>query len=752
MLFSLQHTPTETLHLPGLTASSPLPGQTGTARVDLMLTLLETQQGLRAHLEYSTDLFESATIARLAAHYQRLLEAMVADPAQRLADLPLLTQAERQLLLLDWNATRQAYPHDICLPQLFEAQVARTPDAIALVSQDEQFSYHDLNCRANQLAHLLLAHGIGPEHIVGLCLERSPDLLIALLAILKTGAAYLPLDPRYPTQRLAFMLADAHASLLLTHQSWLQHHALPETTTLCLETLSGEHDEARSYSLANPHPPLLPENLAYVIYTSGSTGQPKGVAITHRSACALLTWAQRVFAPALLRGMLASTSICFDLSVFELLLPLSSGGTVLLVDDLLHLPGTPAAQALTLLNTVPSVLAAFLAAAPLPPTLRTVTLAGETLPADLLHRLYALPAIAQVYNLYGPSEDTTYSTCALLAPTATDPLPIGHPIANSQAYVLDPQGQPVPIGVVGELYLGGAGLARGYLGQPALTAERFLPDPFSGAPGARLYRTGDLVRCLPDGTLVFLGRADSQVKLRGYRIELGEIEAVLRQHASVRAAVVALREDTAGDRRLVAYVVPQAQPVPQAELRAFLAHKLPDYMLPAAFVVTGGPAALAQRQAGPERAACPWSGSDQRKRSAMWPRARPWRSCWSASGPRCWAWSALASMTISSRWEDTPCSPPRSWRGCARPGRQTCLCAHSLKHLPSPVWPSALPWHLWMSKACVFRLYAPSPARRPCRSPLPSSGCGSWVIWSRRARPTICPWPCASRGPCRSGP
>ncbi|HEX7735419.1 MAG TPA: amino acid adenylation domain-containing protein, partial [Ktedonobacteraceae bacterium] len=477
------------------------------------------------------------------------------------------------------RAPTSAYPREHSLHQWFEDQVERTPDAIALISEHTHLTYDELDRRANRLAAILHQRGIGPDILVGLCLPRTPDLLIALLAILKACAAYVPLDPNYPTERLSFILNDARVTLVLTESSCLsslppqEAHNIPY---LCLDTLIQE---------ITYRPEALPrrtggENLAYVIYTSGSTGRPKGVAIAHRNISAFLAWAQATFPSHLLGGVLASTSICFDLSLFELFLPWSCGGTVILTQNALHLPTHPAAHAVTLLNTVPSVLAALLQNGPLPTSVRTVTLAGEALPASLVHALYTQPGVQQVYNLYGPSEDTTYSTWALLSAACEEPVPIGQPISNTQCYVLDPAGQPVPPGASGELYLGGAGLARGYLGQPALTAERFVPHPWSSQPGARLYRTGDLVRALLDGRLTFVGRLDTQVKLRGYRIELGEIEAILRQHPLVRQAAVILHTPPSSEPHLVAYVVATHPALSQQTLRAFLSERLPDYMLP----------------------------------------------------------------------------------------------------------------------------------------------------------------------------
>ena len=380
------------------------------------------------------------------------------------------------------------------------------------------------------------------------------------------------------------MLSDARAKFLLTRQMWQEQSALQGTSIIHLDAIDRLLDQE---SEANPDSLVTAENLAYIIYTSGSTGRPKGVAITHRSASALLSWAQHQFPAELLTGVLASTSLNFDLSIFELFVPLCSGGRVILAQDALDLLDLPAVQGVTLLNTVPSVLAALLQAGNLPSSVRTVTLAGEVLPPALVQQLYALGTVQQVYNLYGPTEDTTYSTWALLPPEPGESAPIGRPISNTRVYLLDDALAPVPIGTPGELYLGGEGLARGYLHQPALTAERFLPDPFSPLPGGRLYRTGDLAAYQPDGSLYFLGRLDTQVKLRGYRIELGEIEALLRQHPDVREAAVLLREDEPGHKRLVGYLVPHAtSPEPTtSQLRAYLGQKLPEYMLPQTYVL-----------------------------------------------------------------------------------------------------------------------------------------------------------------------
>ncbi len=488
-----------------------------------------------------------------------------------------------------WNATDLPFPEECCIHDLVAAQAARTPDAVALIWGDEYLSYAALERRVNRLAHRLRREGVGPETCVGVCVARTPLMLIGLLAILKAGGSYVPLDPAYPPARLAQIRVDACPLLVLTDESTAaaQEQAASATPHLriCLAELAVEDDRA-------PLSAVLPANLAYLIYTSGSTGRPKGVAITHRSAVAFISWAQQLFRREELRGVLAGTSICFDLSVFELFVTLSSGGTVILAEQVLQLPQLPAASATTLINSVPSAVTTLLRINGLPATVRTVNLAGEPLPLRLVQQLYQQPGVERVLNLYGPSEDTTYSTCATLPSDIATIPSIGYPIANTQVYLLDAQLQPVPIGEPGELYLGGAGLARGYFNRPDLTAERFVPNPFAHHSSARLYKTGDLARYRPDGNIEFLGRIDQQVKIRGFRIELGEIETVLARHPAVRDVVVLAREDIPGEQRLVAYLVltsdeqPQATPAAvQSELRAFLAAHLPDYMLPSAFVL-----------------------------------------------------------------------------------------------------------------------------------------------------------------------
>src|SRR2546429_1980057 len=455
-----------------------------------------------------------------------------------------------------------------------------------MICGGKQVSYQTLNQQANQLAHYLRKHRVGPEARVGLCMERSVEMVVGLLGILKAGGAYVPLDPSYPAERLTFMLADAQMAMLLSHSSLKEQ--LPASSVPIL-FLDEQPLEAHELQEPDDLPLVSLEHLAYVLYTSGSTGRPKGVAITHRSALSLIHWALQTYRPEQLAAVLASTSICFDLSIFELFVPLSCGGCVVLVDNALQLADLPVAEQVTLLNTVPSVISELLRLQGLPASLHTINLAGEPLTRPVVQQLYQLPFVEQVYNLYGPTEDTTYSTAALLSAQETDRPVIGCPISNTQAYVLDAQFQLVPVGMAGELYLGGTGQARGYLQRPELTAERFVPDPYSRVEGARLYKTGDLVRYRADGVLEFVGRLDHQVKVRGYRIELGEVEQALLEYPAVRDCVVVAREGHGSSQQLVAYVV-LAQQVDeigewQATLHAYLGERLPDYMVPSHFVL-----------------------------------------------------------------------------------------------------------------------------------------------------------------------
>jgi amino acid adenylation domain-containing protein len=559
----------------------------GVAKVDLSLYVQEEQGRLALQWEYPTALFDRATVERFHGHFRTLLAGLAAAPEIPVSALPLLAPAERRQLAR-WNAESARRPlaggtpaGEETLAGLFAEQAARTPGATALVVGLTRLTYGDLAARVDRLARRLAAQGVGPEVGVALFLPRTADLVIAMLATLAAGGFYVPLDPAYPAARLAFLLSDSSAAVLVTTGALAPAAPAGAARTIRLDGPEAALPSPLSMQRARP------ANLAYLIYTSGSTGRPKAVAITHASASLLVRWAQGVFSEAERSAVLAATSIAFDLSVFEIFLPLSSGGTVILADNVLALAELPARAEVTLVNTVPSALAELLRLGALPPSVRTVNLAGEALPRALADQVHALPGVERLYNLYGPSEDTTYSTFAEVERQSGRTPGIGRPIAGTSAYVLGGgvgggAAEPLPVGVPGELYLGGAGLARGYLGRPELTAERFVLDPFSGGFGARLYRTGDLVRRRPAGELDFLGRRDQQVKVRGFRIELGEVESALAACPGVAAAAVLARRDGALDLRLVAYIAPET--LSAAALRSALEQRLPHYMIPALWV------------------------------------------------------------------------------------------------------------------------------------------------------------------------
>ena len=526
-----------------------------TAKFDLALELQERPEGLVGRFEYSTDLFDADTIKRMFGHFQTLLEGIVANPEQKISELPLLTEFERQQLAA-WNNTETDYPKDACIHQLFEQQVERSPDAIALVFEEQQLTYKELNQRANQLAHHLRNLGVGAEVLVGICVERSLGMVVGILGILKAGGAYVPLDPAYPQERLAFMLEDASVPVLLTQRKLVESLAKHQARIVCLDT---DWEIIERQSEENPGCSLTSENLAYVIYTSGSTGQPKGVLVAHSGVSNLATAQIRIFNVQPNSPVLQFASLSFDASIWEVVMALMVGATLVMGTRDSLLPGGTLMQllrdyAIATVTLPPSVLAV-LPAEELP-ALRTIIVAGEDSSADLVAKW---SSGRRFFNAYGPTESTVCATIAECSDSSESP-PIGRPIANIQVYILDAQLQPVPIGIPGELYIGGAGLARGYLNRPELTAERFIPNPFSDEPSSRLYKTGDLARYLPDGNIEFLGRIDQQVKIRGFRIELGEIEAVLSQHPDVRESVVMKREDASGNQRLVAYIVSNLTP------------------------------------------------------------------------------------------------------------------------------------------------------------------------------------------------
>lgn len=561
---ALNNTPEEQLRLTGLHVST-LPPAAPSVRLDLELHLFETADGLAGHWVYATDLFEATTIERMANNFELLLRTIAANPAQSLSDLAVISDRERQLVLHQWNDTAVPYPHDQLIQQRFEQQAARLPEAPALLFDEgrpgcppQWLSYRELNEQANQLAHLLRQLGVGPEVLVGLCLERSPLLVVALLAVLKAGGAYVPLDPLYPAERLAFMLADADPRVLLTQSTLLAQ--LPEHGAHCLCLDTAQEILARE-PVHNPTPTTTANQLAYVIYTSGTTGRPKGVLVEHRGLANVAEAQARLFGLGPGEKVLQFASLNFDAATFELWTALGVGATLCLGSREALAPGEPlhsylARHGVSLATLTPSTLAA-LPTAPLP-ALHTLNVAGEACPQALAT---AWGAGRRFFNLYGPTEATIWATQMRYAPGTT--LSIGMPIANTQIYILDRHGHPAPIGVGGELCIGGAGVARGYRNQPSLSADRFIANPFGSG---RLYRSGDLACWQADGTLTFLGRIDQQIKLRGFRIELGEIEAALSAHPALAEAAVTLVEDQPGEPRLVAYIVPgQSDAATQAE-------------------------------------------------------------------------------------------------------------------------------------------------------------------------------------------
>ena len=568
--------------LPGLHVSG-LEWETRTAQFDLSLSTQESSDALFASLIYATDLFDAATPARMARHWLNLLEGMVGDAHQHIGQLPLLDATEQRALVHDWNATAQVYPLQRGVHQLMEEQVARTPDAPALAFGDTRLSYAELNRRANRLAHRLIEAGVGPDVLVGVAVERSIEMVVGLLAILKAGGAYVPLDPDYPRERLAYMLEDSGVKLLLTQVHLLEHLPIPAG----LHSLVLGESWFDGYGERNPGIVIDPQNLAYVIYTSGSTGQPKGAGNRHSALTNRLCWMQQAYGLDGQDTVLQKTPFSFDVSVWEFFWPLMTGARLVVAApgdhrDPAKLVSLINAEHVTTLHFVPSMLQAFLQdpAVSTCDSLQRIVCSGEALPVDAQQQVFAKLPEAGLYNLYGPTEaaiDVTHWTCV---DEGSDTVPIGEPIANLRTHVLDAQLLPVPVGVAGELYLGGEGLARSYHRRPALTGERFVPCPFHS--GARLYRTGDRVRQRADGVIEYLGRLDHQVKLRGLRIELGEIEARLLEHPSVREATVLVVDN----KQLVGYVVLHTADAEwRTHVSAHLAKHLPDYMVPAQWVV-----------------------------------------------------------------------------------------------------------------------------------------------------------------------
>ncbi len=638
VLFVLQNTPQSALKLSGLHINS-MDDENTTTKFDLTLFITERAGALECTFEYNVDLFDHSTISRLAEHYLVLLQGIVNRPQARLSELPLLTQKEQQRILIDWNDTTVNYPQGKYIPQLFEDRAAQMPNAAAVVFDDQSLraptsvygshaergndefvfrdvitgpvlSYSELNARANQLAHYLRAKGVGPDVLVGLCVERSLEMIVGLMGILKAGGAYVPLDPGYPQDRLDFMITDVNAPIVLTQAALLNKLAVCSTRILCLDT---QWHEVAVEPATNPAVAIMPENLAYCIYTSGSTGQPKGVGVPHQGILNRLQWMQEQYGLNEMDRVLQKTPFSFDVSVWEFFWPLMTGACLFVAGpeqhkDSIAMMNMIVDHQISTVHFVPSMLQAFVDTPGVErcTSLKRVICSGEALPADVVRRFYE-KSTAQLHNLYGPTEASVDVTAWFCVPDkADDSIPIGRPIANISLYILDKQLNPVPVGALGELHIGGIGLARGYLNRPDLTAEKFIPNPF-GAPGSRLYKTGDLTRYLSNGDIAYAGRIDHQVKIRGVRIELGEIESLLMQSPDVKEVVVLAREDIPGDKRLVTYVVPerinqnpdvegfrstisgeqvsqwQMHPDIKARLQGLLQEKLPGYMVPSHF-------------------------------------------------------------------------------------------------------------------------------------------------------------------------
>ena len=553
------------------------------AKFDLSPTFWDDGECIGGGLGFAKSLFDRSTIARWLDHWRCLLTEMVNNDTKRIDALTIQTIEQRNMMLHQWNQTTHDYPGNLCIHELFEAQVKHNPEVIAVVYGNIQLSYSMLNSQANQLAHYLCKLGVRPDDTVAICAERGMHLVVALLAVLKAGGAFVPVDPEYPLERVAHMLEDSSPRVLLTAGTGRR---IAQTGNASCRVLDLVKDECLWASqpgcnIDRSVNGLESRHLAYLIYTSGSTGLPKAVAIEHRNTVNLIFWGRDAFTAAALSRTLFSTSISFDISIFECFVPLSTGATIFMVGDVLDLAA--ATDEISLVNTVPSPMSALLDLKIARWTAGVVNLCGEPLKRSLIDKIFSLTNTETIYNLYGPSETTTFSTWLKISRDMEGEPHIGRPIANTQIYILDALGELVPIGVTGEMYIGGAGVARGYLNRPELTAERFLRNPFSATPGARMYRTGDLARWRVDGNIEFLGRNDFQVKIRGFRIELGEIEARLLEHPEVTEAVVTAREDSAGDKRLVAYCVAAAT-IDASVLRAFLGSRVPDYMVPAAYV------------------------------------------------------------------------------------------------------------------------------------------------------------------------
>ncbi|PSB55138.1 non-ribosomal peptide synthetase, partial [Chamaesiphon polymorphus] len=588
VMFVLQNTPMSDAELPGVRLSG-LNAQSTIAKFDLTLSMSESLMGLECEWEYNTDLFDKSTIERMASHFENLLAAIVANPQQPVSKLSLLSATERQQLLFDWNDTQTDYPKDKCVHQLFEEQVVKTPDAVAVVFNRQELTYRQLNERANQLAHYLQTLGVKPEVLVGICVDRSLEMIVGLLGILKAGGAYVPLDPSYPAERLSYIMADAGIEVLLTQENLLSVLPLDCAQMVCWDR---NWETIEQHCQDNPMTDVSADNLAYVIYTSGSTGEPKGVSVAHRGVNRLIVNTNYINLQEQDVVGLAS-NFSFDAVTFEIWGALVHGAKLVGIERDVMLSPHQLANSLQSqkISTLFVTTALFNQIANVVPSafnsLQNLMFGGEAVDVSAIKAVLKNQPPQRLLHVYGPTESTTFSTWYLVSDVLEEAktIPIGRPIANTQVYILDPQLQPVPIGVAGELHIGGDGLARGYLNRPELTQAKFIDNPFASDSSARLYKTGDLARYLPDGNIEFLGRLDHQVKIRGFRIELGEIEAVLSNHPHVLQAVAIATTDPAGNQRLVAYVVNEEETLSTQQLREFLQQQLPAYMVPSTFIV-----------------------------------------------------------------------------------------------------------------------------------------------------------------------
>ncbi len=589
VMLVLQNNPFPALAMPGLT-TEVLDIYTGRALYDLAIEIWERDGRLVGWFDYDSDLFEAGTIARMAGHFGTLLKAAAKEPDRPVAELTLLSAGERRQVIETWNATHVEYPLDTCLHRHIEAQVERTPEAIAVVFEDRAVSYRELNEQADRLARRLRGWQVGPETLVGLCLERSVEMVVGLLAVLKAGGAYVPLDPEYPAERLAFMVKDSDATVLLTQRRHRNRLPVSGKQVICLDE---HHEDPSGSSDGDSAGEVRPDNLAYLIYTSGSTGMPKGAMNTHRGVVNRILWMQEEYRLDASDRLLQKTPFSFDVSVWEFFWPLMTGATLVVAEpgghrDPAYLCRVIAEQQITTMHFVPSMLQAFIDEAETAKIrcLRRVMSSGEALPFELQERFFERFPGVEMHNQYGPTETGEVSYWACRQGEGARGMPIGRPIANTQLYVLDARKNPVPVGLLGELYIGGVGVGRGYWRRPELTTERFVADPYS-EPESRMYRTGDLARWRADGQLEYLGRIDHQVKIRGFRVELGEIESTLMRHPAIREAVVVAHQKGPGDIRLVGYVTahPGATPPTAVQLRTHLMASLPDYMVPSAFTV-----------------------------------------------------------------------------------------------------------------------------------------------------------------------